>query len=150
MLRRAFVVPILVTPVVDFFLFAMGNREKYLYALGQLRNTLTDRVVRTWEVGDELIAPPAYMVTLRIRDDKTTFVFGDESAMWMESGGKREPLSRGDIKLLDFEGLKHRLVLYVPHIRRPLWAFILGLRKILLVGWFYRLANLAIITQDRF
>ncbi len=102
-------------PAIDFFLFGMGSRDKYIYAGGQLRNALTDQVVRTWEVGEELIVPPSYTVALRTEDGKAVFISEDESAVWVEVDGKREAISEGDVKLPDFKGRKHQLVLRVLH-----------------------------------
>ncbi len=102
-------------PAIDFFLFGMGSRDKYLYTNGRLRDALTGRVIRTWEVKEELIAPSSYTVALKTRDGKTVFLFEDESAVWIESDGKREALSKGKVKLPDFKGRKYRLVLRVLH-----------------------------------
>ena len=102
-------------PAVDFFLFGMGNRNKYLYVKGQLRDALTNHVVRTWQVTEELIVPPSYTVALKTEDGKTVFVFEDESAVWVEADGKKDALSKGNVNLPDFKGRKHQLVLRVLH-----------------------------------
>lgn len=102
-------------PAIDFFLFGMGSRDKYIYVSGQLRNALTDRVVRTWDVAEELIVPPSYTVALKSKDGKTVFISEDESAVWVEVNAKRETISKGDVKLPDFKGRKHPLILRVLH-----------------------------------
>lgn len=102
-------------PAIDFFLFGMGSRDKYVYANGQLRSALTNKVVRTWEVADELIVPPSYTVALKTTDGRTVFIFEDESAMWIEVNGTKEAISKGKVRLPDFAGRRHALVLRVLH-----------------------------------
>lgn len=102
-------------PAVDFFLFGMGGREKFVYSGGQLRHALSGKVVRSWDVAEEIIVPPSYSVAIRTREGRTVFLVEDESAVWIEADGRREALTKGDVKLPDFKGLKHRLVLRVLH-----------------------------------
>jgi len=102
-------------PAIDFFLFGMGSRAKYIYANGQLRNALTNKVIRSWDVEEDLIVPPSYTVAIRTKDGKTVFISEDESAVWIEVGGKREAISVGQVKLPDFKDRKHELVLRVLH-----------------------------------
>jgi hypothetical protein len=102
-------------PAVDFFLFGMGNRTKYAYANGRLRNAITGQTVREWDVAEELIVPPYYTVALKTRDGKVVFIFEDESAVWVESDGGKEALSSDGVRLPNFEGRAYQLVLRVLH-----------------------------------
>lgn len=102
-------------PPTEFFLFGMGGRDKLVYRNGQLRTAVTDRVVNSWDVADALIVPPAYTVALKTRTGSYVFLFEDEAGVWMESEGHKVPLSRGPVRLPDFTGKRHRLVLRVLH-----------------------------------
>ncbi len=100
-------------PAVEFFLFGMGSRDKFIYAKGQLRNAVTGRVVQEWEVAEEVISPASYTVAIKTKDGKVAFISEDEEAVWVESDGNKGALSKGAVKLPEFKGRKHRLVLRV-------------------------------------
>ncbi len=102
-------------PVVDFFLFGMGGRTKYLYTTGELRDGLTGKVVRSWPVAEELIVPPSYAVALKTTAGKLVVVREDEVGVWVEEDGRRESLTESPVKLPEFTGHPHRLVLRVLH-----------------------------------
>lgn len=102
-------------PAVDFFLFGMGPRDKFIYARGQLRDAISDRVVREWDVAEEIIAPANYKVAIKTKSGKIVTISEDETAVWVETEGQKEALARGTVKLPDFAGYKHRLVLRVLH-----------------------------------
>jgi len=102
-------------PAVDFFLFGMGNRAKFLYSSGVLRNARTGRPVRKWDLREEVIVPPLYTVALKTKAGKSVFLYEDRSAVWIEEDGRKRILSEGRVKLPDFKGFKHRLVLRVLH-----------------------------------
>jgi hypothetical protein len=99
-------------PAVEFFLFGMGSRDKFIYADGKLRNALTGKLVREWEVEEQVIAPAEYMVVVRTKGEKTVAVIEDEEGVWVEADGKREALSKGAVKMPDFR--KHP---YAPALR---------------------------------
>ncbi len=42
-------------PAVDFFLFGMGGREKFVYAHGELRHALSGKVVRSWHAAEAFL-----------------------------------------------------------------------------------------------
>lgn len=102
-------------PAVDFYLFGMGPRDKFVYSGGRLRDAVTGKVVREWDVAEEVIAPAEYTVAVRTKDGKFAFVWEDERAVWVEADGVKEALSKGAVKLPGFEGRKHRRVLRVLH-----------------------------------
>lgn len=52
-------------PDVRFFLFGMGQRPKFLYRDGRLREARSGKVVRAWDLGSDLIVPPEYCVLLQ-------------------------------------------------------------------------------------
>ncbi len=98
-------------PAVDFYLFGMGGRDKSVDAAGRLLDARTGEVLRTWDVAEELIVPPAYTDALKTKAGQLVVVSEDEAAVWVEADGKREALTRGAVKLPDLAGRKHRLVL---------------------------------------
>lgn len=102
-------------PAVDFFLFGMGSRTKYLYKAGELRDGLTGQVVRSWPVAEELIVPPLYTVALKTTAGRVVVIKEDEAGVWVEEDGGRKPLSESLVKLPDFAGHPHGLVLRVLH-----------------------------------
>jgi hypothetical protein len=91
-------------PKVNFFLFGMGNRDKFLYRDGKLFNALTGEAVRQWEVLKETILPSEYTVKLNISDGKEIIITEDQIAVWIQEGAKRLSLTEGAINLPKFEG----------------------------------------------
>ena len=91
-------------PKVKFFLFGMGNRDKFLYRDGTLFNAITGEAVRQWKVVKETILPCEYMVRLKTSDGKEIIITEDEKALWIQEGANRYSLTEGAIKLPKFEG----------------------------------------------
>jgi hypothetical protein len=91
-------------PKVNFFLFGMGNRDKFLYRDGTLFNAVTGEAVRQWEVVKETILPCEYTVKLNTSDGKEIIITEDEKAVRIQEGAKRLSLTEGAIKLPKFEG----------------------------------------------
>jgi len=91
-------------PKVNFFLFGMGNRDKFIYRGGTLFNAITGEAVRQWEVVKETILPREYTVKLTISDGKEIIIKEDEKAVRIHEGVKRHSLTKGAINLPKFEG----------------------------------------------
>jgi hypothetical protein len=91
-------------PKVNFFLFGMGNRDKFLYRNGTLFNALTGEAVRQWEVVKETIHPSEYTVRLNTSDGKEIIITEDEKAVRIQGGAKRLSLTEGNINLPKFDG----------------------------------------------
>jgi len=91
-------------PKVNFYLFGMGNRDKFLYLDGKLINALTGKVIRQWEVNKEQILPSKYTVRLNTSDGKKIIIKENEKAVWIKEGAKRLRLTEGEINLHKFEG----------------------------------------------
>ncbi len=91
-------------PKVNFFLFGMGNRDKFLYRDGTLFNALTGDAVRQWEVIKETILPGEYTVKLNTSDGKEIIITEDQIAVRIQEGAKRFSLTEGNINLPKFEG----------------------------------------------
>jgi hypothetical protein len=91
-------------PKVKFYLFGMGNRDKFLYRDGKLFNALTGKIIRQWEVAREKILPCKYTVRLNTSDGKEIIIKENEKAVWIKEGAKRLRLTEGEINLPKFEG----------------------------------------------
>jgi len=91
-------------PKVNFFLFGMGNRDKFLYRDGTLFNALTGEAVRQWEMVKETILPCEYKVKLNTSDGTEIIITEDEKAVRIQEGAKQFSLTEGAIKLPKFEG----------------------------------------------
>ena len=95
---------VLQLPKVNFFLFGMGNRDKFLYRDGTLFNALTGKAVRQWEVVKETILPGEYTVRLNTPDGKEIIITEDEKAIRIQEGAKPLSLTEGAVNLPKFEG----------------------------------------------
>jgi hypothetical protein len=102
-------------PAVDFFLFGMGPRTKYVYQKGRLSEAFTGKLLRQWSVAEEIISPTDYSVALKTQDGKYVFLSEDEAGVWLIEDGRKQALTQGSVVLPDFLGHKHRLVLRVLH-----------------------------------
>ena len=105
-------------PDVSFFLFGMGNREKFLYKDGKLMESFTGRVVKEWDVDEELIIPSLYRVLLKTADGKTVLLQEDEKGFWLHEGGKKSfPLVEDQSRLVlpTFEKKRFPRILKVLH-----------------------------------
>ena len=91
-------------PKVKFFLFGMGNRDKFLYREGTLFNALTGEAVRQWEVVKETILPCEYTVRLNSSDGREIIITEDQNAVRILEGAKRLSLTEGAVNLPKFEG----------------------------------------------
>ena len=90
-------------PKVKFYLFGMGNRDKFLYRDGTLFNALTGKAVRQWEVVKETILPCEYTVRLNTSDGKEIIITEDEKAVRIHEGAKWLSLTEGALNLPKFE-----------------------------------------------
>lgn len=104
-------------PAVDFYLFGMGARGKLVYGGGVLREAMTGRELRRWEVAEALIVPPAYTVAIRTKDGQEVWIVEDEEAVWLEEGdGPKVALTaQAPVKLPDFAGHRYGAILRVLH-----------------------------------
>lgn len=103
-------------PAVPFFLFGMGERQKFLYRKGELRDARTNKLVRRWNVAEELIVPSAFTVALKTVDGGLVFLSEDEDAVWLEEkGSERVALSKGKVALPDFADHRYPAVIKVLH-----------------------------------
>ncbi|HTL18141.1 MAG TPA: hypothetical protein VL793_12965 [Patescibacteria group bacterium] len=104
-------------PAVPFFLFGMGNRTKLVYSNGKLREAISGRSLRQWEIADEVIIPPNYQVELQLKTGERVSIAEDEKAVWIEENGRRTLLHGTDTKVVlpSFSEFKYDQVLRVLH-----------------------------------
>jgi hypothetical protein len=102
-------------PPVPFFLFGMGDRRKLVYHQGTLRDARTGGEIRRWEVKQELIVPPAYIVALKTNHGELVLLVEDEEGVWLEESGNRTALTRVHVSVPSFTGHRHAPVLRVLH-----------------------------------
>lgn len=101
-------------PRVDFFLFGMGDRKKFLYVDGSLREAITGAPIDQWSVEEAIIVPDLYTVALKT-DRGLVIISEDSEGVWLERGGERQALSRSRISLPDFKGRRLPELLKVLH-----------------------------------
>ena len=104
-------------PDVRFFLFGIGNRSKWIYRSGELKNALTGRVLRRWPLLRETIIPNAYRVELETTEGKRITVREDETGVFIQEDGQSLPLpgTQSPVKLPDFSRHPYSEVLKVLH-----------------------------------
>lgn len=102
-------------PPSSFFLFGAGpRRSKLVYQTGALRED-GGSVVARWEVVEERIVPSAYAVELKTAASESVRIYEDESGVWIEQGGERRAVARGEVRLPAFEGHPWAPVLRALH-----------------------------------
>ena len=102
-------------PKVNFYLFGMGNRRKFIYKDGTLFDARTGEVFRKWQAVEEKILPSQYTVRLKTSDGKMVSIIEDEQAVWLEEDRERDPLTKAPIHLPKFEGHPYTGLLRILH-----------------------------------
>lgn len=104
-------------PDVEFFLFGMGNRPKFIYKKGILKNLFTAEVAGSWDVADCIILPPEYTVELTLSNGTKVIISEDEYGIWINENGKKYPIegSTTPVILPDFKQYRYERILKVLH-----------------------------------
>jgi hypothetical protein len=102
-------------PAISFFLFGMGDRRKMIYKDGQLKDAVTEEVLRKWPVKRELILPPDYTVELETTDGRRVRIREDEAGVYLHEKDRDEPLTESKLQLPTFAGHPYGPVLRVLH-----------------------------------
>lgn len=100
-----------------FFLFGMGNREKFIYKEHCLINIDRDSIVfKANDVISDSIIPDSYMVEIKTKQGLIKII-EDDSSIWIIQDNYRENLSEKKcaINLPSFNGYKYGKVLRVLH-----------------------------------
>lgn len=101
----------------EFYLFGMGNRDKFIYKNFQLVNIENDSVVYSFgdAVSDSII-PDEYMVRVKTNTGYIV-VYEDENGIWLQEGDRLDSLHSHycHVILPDFAMKKFSKVLKVLH-----------------------------------
>ena len=101
----------------SFFLFGMGNRDKFVYKHYQLISLDNDTIFYSFEdaVSDSII-PDEYKVFVNTRSGKK-MVFEDENGIWLWKGDKCDSIHSQYCKVVlpDFRGKLYSKILKVLH-----------------------------------
>lgn len=102
-------------PDIQFFLYGMGDRQKYLYKGGALVDPFTGHVHYTWDVAHEKIIADEYRVEITLKQGSIVRIEETESGIYLHENESTTALVESDIKLPDFKGNKHRSYLRILH-----------------------------------
>jgi hypothetical protein len=102
-------------PTHEFFLFGMGDRTKLVYRNGTLSSATNGEVLRHWDVAEQCIIPPAYLVALRTRDGEDVTVREDSEGIWLTEGDSTTALGRSRVALPSFSEYRYPAVMRVLH-----------------------------------
>ncbi len=94
-----------------FFLFGMGDREKYLYKNGELILLKNLKAIYKWDNTDEKIMPEQYCVELA----DGIVIKEDEEGLYIEQNSKKEFLAESKICLPEFSNCKYPGLMKVLH-----------------------------------
>jgi len=102
---------------VKFFLFGMGNRSKWLYKDGVLKNALTGSERMRRPVKSQNIIPNGYRVELKTADNRNILIYENETGVYIKENEKITRLegTNSPVKLSDFRGNKYSEILKVLH-----------------------------------
>ena len=102
-------------PKVDFYLFGMGFREKFIYKNGAIYRAITGEIVQKWDVEEEIIAPHLYTVAIKSKDGKYSYIVEDEVGVYIKEKNTSVYLTKSPVNLPTFNGYKHSSILRVLH-----------------------------------
>ena len=102
-------------PEIPFFLFGMGLRRKLLYRAGRLLDALTGEVLFAWDVAQETIDAPMYVVRIETTAGESIAIYEDENGVWLNWDGDKHCLGVSMLNLPAFEGHPHEATLRVLH-----------------------------------
>jgi hypothetical protein len=102
-------------PDVNFFLFGMGNRTKFVYKDGILKNAVSGEILKKWNIAKEIIVPPDYSVYLTLSDGSLIAIQEDEKAVWISDYKSKiaVPGTETKLQLPDFKEYKYSQILKV-------------------------------------
>ena len=90
---------------VDYYFFGMGNREKYYYIDGKIKNLETNEIVYEFDEKEHYIIPNLYMVIVETKDKKFYVIKETKEGIFCNDEvlkGTNIPMN-----LYDFEGQKY-------------------------------------------
>ena len=104
-------------PHVKFFQFGMGNRDKFIYKNGVLKNSLSGDTIKVWKIKAEFILPAEYSVFLITQEGEQVCISEDQSGVRINDHQGVTLIAKTDSKILlpDFKGNHFPQVLRVLH-----------------------------------
>lgn len=102
-------------PDLKFFLFGMGDRTKFLYKDGKLKDAKTGEVKKEWKVKKEIIVPSEYLVYLETENGKRIRIQENEKGVYITEGKRETALSQSKINLPVFKDHPFAPVLRTLH-----------------------------------
>ena len=102
-------------PKVDFYLFGMAGRDKFIYKNGELINAITGIAARKWDLEEEIIAPQNYTVALKTKAGNFVFIIEDETGVHIIENSKASYITKYPVNLPTFAGYKYHSILRVLH-----------------------------------
>ena len=97
-----------------FYLFGMGNREKFIYRNGVL-TALSGRAEQRFEVAKEQILADRYEVRLTLKNGDTVRLYENEQGFYAEQDGQTRCLTEGALCLPTFAGHPQEMLLRILH-----------------------------------
>ena len=98
-----------------FYLFSMGDRQKFYYKNGGLYSFPECREVFRWNVGEEYILPDHYTVQILLSEGGKVTIFENETGLYIDCKGEIITLCESNISLPDFHEYTHASLLRILH-----------------------------------
>ncbi len=103
-------------PNSNFYLFGMGNRQKFLYREGTLINLTTSKIIGQWEIIDDIVAPSEYTVGMITKEGKNIFIIEDNNSIYIKDGTDIITLSDNcEVNLPEFKGYPYSEIMKALH-----------------------------------
>ena len=102
-------------PDVKFFLFGMGDRTKYIYNNGELKEAMTGKIIYSFAAKTEIIVPNEYTVYLVTTKGESVTIFENENGVFIKNEKTVTPLSESKLSLPSFNEKKFGPILKVLH-----------------------------------
>ena len=100
----------------SFYFFGMGNRPKLLYQHGILYDIATNKIIKKYDIKEEIIIPNQYKVVLKDKDNNKIVIKEDESGIYIcDSKCQILEGSESSVNLPEFSEYKYGEVLKVLH-----------------------------------
>ena len=98
-----------------FYFFGLGNRNKYIYQNGVLKDLKTEKIYKRFDVDNDLIIPNQYMVLIKTKDNKIYKIVEDNKSVKIIGQSESTVVSGTEnyINLKSFDNYKYSEILKV-------------------------------------
>ena len=98
-----------------FYFFGLGNRKKYVYSNGVIRELENEKIYKRFDVEWDLIIPNAYTVLIKTKEGNYYKIVEDKSSVKIIEDNKELvlPDTKVDIELYNFDDYKYSEILKV-------------------------------------